>query len=335
MRPTGLGQLLALLIVWVPCAVSAHEVRPAYLEIRTDATQVVHILWKQPVAGEFALPLHPELSSGWLDETPVRSITTDSFLVREWTVGVPHVALAGQRLSVEGLDRTLTDVLVRIVDARGNESTHILRPGAARFDIPQSTRPALPVADYVGLGIEHIWTGVDHLLFVLGLLLLTPGLRVLLKTITAFTVAHSITLAAAALGWVHAPPAPVEAVIALSILYLAVELVHVREGRPALARRYPWVVAFTFGLLHGFGFAGALSEVGLPADRIPLALLLFNCGIEIGQVVFVGGALAGLALLGRGVPRVCAGVRWMMPHAIGSLAAFWFIERVLGAVGAL
>jgi len=293
-----LTQLLALLIVWLPCAARAHEVRPAsYLEIRSGASQVVHVLWKQPVAGELTLPLRPELSAGWLDQSPVRSITTDSFLLREWIIGLPHVPLAGQRLRIEGLDRTLTDVLVRIVDGQGKESTHILRPSATWLDITQSDRPGLPVGEYVGLGIEHIWTGADHLLFVLGLMLPTPRLRMLFKTITAFTAAHSITLAAAALGWVQVPPAPVEAVIALSILYLAVELVHIRQGRPAIARRYPWIVAFTFGLLHGLGFAGALSEVGLPTDRTPLALLLFNCGIEIGQIVFVAVVLGALALL--------------------------------------
>jgi hydrogenase/urease accessory protein HupE len=331
MRLTRLGQLLALLASWVSCVASAHEIRPAYLEIRIDRAQAVHILWKQPVAGELALPLHPQVSAGWLDASPVRSITTDSFLIREWRIVAPHTPMAGQRLSVEGLDKTLTDVLIRIVDAQGDETIHILRPGAASFYIPPSTKTAVPIAEYVGLGVEHIWTGIDHLLFVLGLMLLTPRLRALLKTITAFTLAHSLTLAAATLGLVHAPPAPVEAVIALSILYLAVELVHVREGRPALAQRYPWVIAFTFGLLHGFGFAGALSEVGLPPERIPLALLLFNCGIEIGQVVFVGVVSAVLALLARGVPRFCAGVKWVMPHAIGSLAAFWFIERALVA----
>lgn len=334
MRLAWPSKLLALLATCVSCAAGAHEIRPAYLEIRIDQAQMVHILWKQPVAGEWALPLHPRLSAGWLDASPVRSITTDSFLIREWRVAAPHAPLAGQRLSVEGLDKTLTDVLARIVDAEGHERAHILRPGAASFDIPESTKTALPIAEYVELGVEHIWTGIDHLLFVLGLMLLTPRLRALLKTITAFTIAHSLTLATAALGLVQAPPAPVEAVIALSILYLAVELVHVRKGRPALAQRYPWVIAFTFGLLHGFGFAGALSEVGLPPERIPLALLLFNCGIEIGQVVFVGVVLAVLALLARVVPRLCAGVKWVMPHAIGSLAAFWFIERTLLAFGA-
>jgi hydrogenase/urease accessory protein HupE len=333
MRLVGFARLLALLATWVSCTTTAHEVRPAYLEIRVDPSHAVHVLWKQPVAGEWALPLEPQLSSGWLNAAPLRSVTTDSYLIREWRIGMPHAPVAGQRLSVVGLDKTLTDVLVRIVDAQGHETTHILRPGAASFDLPQATSTALPIAEYVGLGIEHIWTGVDHLLFVLGLMLLTPGLRTLLKTITAFTVAHSLTLAAAALGLVHVPPAPVEAVIALSILYLAVELVHVREGRPAVAERYPWVVAFTFGLLHGFGFAGALSEVGLPQDRIPLALLLFNCGIEIGQVVFVGVVLAVLALLDRGVPRFCAGLKWAMPLAIGSLAGFWFIQRTLLAFG--
>lgn len=333
MRDASAALVLAMGALLASQRVVAHEIRPAYLEIRLDAAQSVRILWKQPVAGEMALPLRPKLSSGWTDTDPPRSIVTDSFLIRDWTVVAPHAPLEGQRLWVDGLDKTLTDVLIRIVQTNGDETTHILRPGENSYAISLPAKSAPPILEYLTLGIEHIWNGIDHLLFVLGLMLLAPRFRALLQTITAFTLAHSITLAAAALNVIKVPPAPVEAVIALSILYLATELVHVAEGRPALGQRYPWLVAFAFGLLHGLGFAGALSEVGLPANRIPVALLLFNCGIEIGQIVFVSAVLVVLALLARVLPPLACASRRALPHVIGSLAAFWFIERTLVALG--
>jgi hypothetical protein len=183
---------------------------------------------------------------------------------------------------------------------------------------------------YVGLGIEHILLGVDHLLFVLGLLLIVRGPWMLVKTITAFTLAHSITLALATLGVVHVPARPVDAAIALSIVFLAAEILHARQGRPGLAARKPWVVAFAFGLLHGLGFAAALTQLGLPQSESPLALLFFNVGVEIGQLMFVGVFLAlGWALRQLQVtwPRWSEAVP---AYAIGTIAAFWFIERTSG-----
>jgi hydrogenase/urease accessory protein HupE len=252
--------------------------------------------------------------------------------IRRWTVAASDAALQGQRLSIEGLQATLTDVLVRIVAGNGTETIHLIKPDEPSWILPSLSKTSLGVPHYLSLGIEHIWTGIDHLLFVLGLMLLATRFRELLKTITAFTVAHSITLAAAALELVNVPPASIEAVIALSIMYLAVELVQFRRGRAGLAHRFPWVIALVFGLLHGFGFAGALSEVGLPEERIPLALLLFNVGIELGQIAFVCGVLLVLRMLASVLPRASERIHWAMPHVIGSLAAFWFIERTLAAV---
>ena len=179
------------------------------------------------------------------------------------------------------------------------------------------------------LGIEHIWGGVDHLLFVLALLLIVKGLRRVILTITAFTVAHSITLAAATLGYVHVPGAPVEAAIALSIVFVAAEIVHGLQGRPGLTARAPWIVAFTFGLLHGFGFAGALAEVGLPQHAIPVALLFFNVGVELGQLLFVGAVALVVRALGE---ARMTWPRWseaVPAYAIGTVAMFWVIQRVL------
>jgi len=185
---------------------------------------------------------------------------------------------------------------------------------------------------YTVLGVEHILSGIDHLLFVLALLIITRGSWRLVKTVTAFTVAHSITLSLAALGFVRVPPAPVEAVIALSIVFVAAEIVHSRQGRPGLTERAPWVVAFTFGLLHGFGFAGALSQIGLPQHDIPLALLCFNVGVEVGQLLFIASVFAVVAVA-RPITRRVALPQpvwaWrVVPYAIGSVSAFWFIQRV-------
>ena len=179
------------------------------------------------------------------------------------------------------------------------------------------------------LGIEHILLGIDHLLFVLGLLLIVRGFGLLLKTITAFTVAHSVTLAMATLGFVNVPQAPVEAVIALSILFLASELAKQQKGNPGMTSRYPWVVALSFGLLHGFGFAGALSEVGLPQTDIPLALLFFNVGVEVGQLMFVAIVLMIFWVIQKLKFRWPAWTKQVPAYAIGSLAAFWFIQRTV------
>lgn len=317
-------------------AAVAHEVRPAYLEIREGAEGRVSVLWKQPVAGAMALPLRPVLSSGWLEAEPGELDRTDAYLTKRWSIPAPRASIEGQQLRIEGLDRSITDVMVRLEFASGIESLHIVRPEAPELLLPSARQAAPAVPRYLPLGMEHIWLGIDHLLFVLGLTLLVKRQRSrwvlpLLQTITAFTVAHSITLAAAAMRIVSVPPAPVEAAIALSIVYLAVELVRPSASSSLTAQR-PWLMAFVFGLLHGFGFAGALEEVGLPAERVPLALLFFNVGIELGQVMFVGTVLLllrGLSIL----PTLPDRVARTTPHLIGSLAAFWFIERTVAALG--
>jgi hydrogenase/urease accessory protein HupE len=319
---------LLLLLLAVPWLANAHEVRPAYLEITENSAGRVHVLWKQPTAGRLSLPLKPRLSSGWLDEAATSSVFTESYLLRRWEIPAPVGALDGQTLTVEGLDRTITDVLVRIAFADGDTRDHLLKPDHPSLAIAHEGQSSLPVGDYFQLGVTHIWLGIDHLLYVFGLMLLVNGMKTLLKTITAFTVAHSITLAGAALGYVDLSPRPIEAVIALSIVYVAVELVYLHRGRPGFACRYPWAVAFAFGLLHGFGFAGALAEVGLPTDAIPLALLLFNLGIEAGQVAFVLAVLLSLKGIAALLPRAAAWVPRTAPHAIGTLAAFWCLERL-------
>lgn len=190
---------------------------------------------------------------------------------------------------------------------------------------------------YTLLGVEHILVGIDHLLFVLALLFVVGGGWRLVKTITAFTIAHSLTLGLATLGYVNVPSAPVEAAIALSIVFLCVEIIHARRGRTGLTYAYPWIVAFAFGLLHGLGFAGALSEIGLPPPEIPVALLFFNIGVELGQLLFVFAAFLVLALLRRitGMTRDAAAyltVEHAVVYAIGILASYWLIERAIGTL---
>jgi hydrogenase/urease accessory protein HupE len=310
----------------VPLPGHAHEGRPVYLDLREDRPGEYSVLWKTPMQGEMRLALDPAFSGPVEVLTPMSTRRTGDAAVQTWRLRA--ASLRGQILRIAGLEATLTDALVRI--AFLDESTWVQRltprqPGSL---IP--TRPsAWSVAGtYLTLGVEHILMGVDHLLFVLALLLLTNGTWQLVKTVTAFTVAHSITLASATLGIVHVPSSPVEAVIALSIVLVAAEIVQARRGRAGLAAQVPWIVAFIFGLLHGFGFAGALSEVGLPEGHIPVALLFFNLGVETGQLLFVAAVLTlvvGFRRTGRAWPRWA---ELLPPYAIGSLAMFWVIQRL-------
>jgi hydrogenase/urease accessory protein HupE len=244
--------------------------------------------------------------------------------IKRWVIRTGPQGLDGWEVAVHGLPATMVDVLVRVAYADGRVVSRMLRPDAPSFTLTAET--AGPAAGgYFVLGVEHILFGIDHLLFVFALVLIVRGIGPLVKTITAFTVAHSITLAAATLGWVHVPSAPVEAVIALSIGFVAAEIVRSRRGQPGLTERAPWLVAGVFGLLHGFGFAGALSDVGLPANDIPLALLFFNVGVEAGQLAFVAVALGVIALLRR--IRLPDWTPHLPPYAIGSVAMYWVIER--------
>jgi hydrogenase/urease accessory protein HupE len=222
----------------------------------------------------------------------------------------------------------VSDVLVRLERLDGTTQLTRLTPSAPSFVVEAAPNAWEVARAYLSLGVEHILGGIDHLFFVLGLLLITRGAWRLVKTVTAFTVAHSVTLSLATLGYVHVPPPPVEAAIALSIVFVASEIIRSRRGEPSLTERYPWLVAFTFGLLHGLGFAGGLSAAGLPARHIPLALLLFSAGVEIGHFSFVGAFLAARAALGR-LSGSWPHWAWRLPpYAIGSVAAYWFIVRV-------
>jgi hydrogenase/urease accessory protein HupE len=314
------------LVAFVPIA-SAHEIRPAYLEITETQAGRYAVLWRTPLQAGMRLPVSLKLPEGVRAEreATVQELT-DSVLERRMIDAGPG-GLAGQRIDFVGLPATITDVLVRVALLDGTRSTTLVRPSRPWVEIAASRGTWAVARAYLTHGIEHILFGFDHLLFVLALILLVRSRRVLLLTITSFTLAHSLTLALATLGVVHVPGPPVEAAIALSILLLAVEIVHLERGRVGLTARRPWLVAFSFGLLHGFGFASALSDLGLPRGDIPLALLAFNVGVECGQLAFVGVVL-GLAALMRRL-RGRGQVRWRAtPYAIGTLAAFWFLERL-------
>lgn len=311
----------------------AHEVRPALLQITQQDAHHYDVLWKQPVNGEVAIRLLPRLSSGAINGVPDVASVTPLFALKIWkNISDEGAPLDGQTVSVEGLEHTITDVLVDVKLSSGRSVQQFLKPqhSSARLDLSEHAAP--PVAAYLTLGIEHILTGVNHLLFVFGLLLLVRKAWALLRTITAFTLAHSVTLVATSLGWIHVRSSVVEALVALSIVILAVELARGQRGETGLTSRYPWLIAFAFGLLHGCAFAGALAEVGLPQEHIPLALLLFNVGVEIGQILFICVAMLVLWAVSLAVKEVPAWTRFSVPYAIGTFASYWFIERFAVAV---
>jgi hydrogenase/urease accessory protein HupE len=308
----------------------AHESRPAYLEIRQTAPGRYAILWRTPVLSGQRLPVALRLPTGVRGVSePVVQELNDSRIER-WTIEADSGAFGGHRIEFPGLQATITDVLVRIQMLDGTSSTTLVHASQPWVEMTTSRGRWEMALSYLAYGVQHILFGFDHLLFVLGLLLLVRGAGPLLKTITAFTVAHSITLALATLGAVHLPPPPVEAIIALSIVFLASELVKQQRGVVGLAQQYPWVIAFAFGLLHGFGFAGTLTRVGIPTSDVPLALLMFNLGVELGQLGFVAVCLLTAHSLRSLEIRWPRWARAAPAYAIGSLAAFWVIERITG-----
>jgi hydrogenase/urease accessory protein HupE len=332
---------LAFAVAWFAPYSGAHEVRPAFLEIRETAPETYDVLWKVPARGEYRLGLHVRMPQECSGE-PQHGSFVDAAFVEKWRVHCPG-GLVGREISIEGLSATRTDVLARVERADGTTQTTRLTPEQVSFQVTASPSGLQVSKTYFVLGVEHILLGVDHLLFVLGLLFLVGNWKQLVGTVTAFTVAHSITLAGATLGFVYAPQAPIEATIALSVMFVAAEVLHRAHGTAGLAARAPWVVAFVFGLLHGFGFSGALREVGLPQTDIPLALLFFNVGVEAGQLMFIAVVMLVLSAVTRvlrdpgrtdhGPWYSEAMIRVPVAYVIGSVAAFWTVQRVVGFWG--
>lgn len=319
--------LILLAALLVPLASFAHEVRPAYLELRELQSGEFAVLWKTPMRGELRLALKPVFSESVKNETPITTRESGSAAVQTWRISTKE-PLRGQSLRIQGLDATMTDALVRIEFTDGTGWLHRLTPQEPVATIPARQSRWSVAGEYLKLGVEHILLGVDHLLFVLALVLIVVGWKRLLGTITAFTLAHSCTLTAATLGLVRVPVPPVEAVIALSIVFVAAEIIRSKNGCQGLCARAPWIVAFTFGLLHGFGFAGALSEIGLPTGNIPTALLFFNMGVEVGQLLFIAVVLSLIWLSRRLRFRFPRWSGLIPPYAIGSLAMFWVFQRI-------
>lgn len=310
--------------------VSADEIRPALLDIKEQNTGLFAVTWKLPTKGGKALAISPQLPDNLsLVGSPTVQQLPAARIVRSTYKMTGESSLTGKTITINGLTAVQTDVLLQINFKEGVSHSAILRPASPTFTIPVKASRIEIAGDYWRLGTVHILEGVDHLLFVFALLLLVSGLMPLLKAVTSFTVAHSITLVLATLGLVHVPPAPTEAIIALSILFLASEIIRQRNGEIGLTERYPWLIAFMFGLFHGLGFAGALSEIGVPQHEVPLALLMFNVGVETGQLLFIGVVLILFALLRR-LPVTAPQAAWrVLPYGIGSVAAFWTIERVM------
>lgn len=319
--------IVLLLGTFLPESSHAHEIRPAYLEIKQQTTDTYQVLWKIPLLGNKAPKIDPIFPENFSLEQVGDEFLPDAYIRRYQ--GIYQESLNGQKIAIQGLELTLVDVLVQINLLDESSYTLLLQPDNAAAVIPKEPNKWEVIKLYIALGIEHILIGIDHLLFVLGLLLLVSGIKPLIQTITAFTVAHSITLGAATFDLIHVPQAPVEAVIALSIVFLAREYLMVQKGKKSLTAQYPWVVAFSFGLLHGFGFAGALSEIGFPQKDVPLALLTFNIGVELGQLIFIGIVL----ILWKMVQKIKFPLpQWswkILPYAMGIIAAFWLVERVL------
>lgn len=324
--------IIVLLVcgVW-SAAACAHEVRPAYLMVRQTGADTYDVLWKVPARGDMRLGIYVTFPPGTEQLTLPRKMMIDDAYVERWTLRHPG-GLSGGVIRVRGLEATRIDVLARIEHLNGAAQTARVLPDNPTFMVEAAPSVWSVGRTYFILGVEHILLGIDHLLFVLVLVLLVKGWKRLTATITMFTVAHSVTLALAALGVVNVPGPPVEACIALSIVFVAAEVVRSRcaksTERPALTKRAPWIVAFTFGLLHGLGFAGALSDVGLPSHAIPWALLFFNIGVEIGQLLFVLFLLCLSWMSQRSAVPVTAWGWRVATYSIGAVAVFWSIERI-------
>lgn len=310
---------------------STDEIRPAYLELREISAGEFNVLWQTPMAGDARLALEVEFSGEATSLSPAATRIAGGNAIETWTLRAPE--LRGQTLRIRGLEKTVTDVLTRIEFLDGTVAINVVQPSSPALVVPERQSTLALARNYVLYGIQHILFGLDHLLFVLGLMLIVGDRWMLVKTITSFTVAHSITLAIATLGYAHAPVDPLNAAIALSILFLGPEIARIWRGETSLTIRQPWLVAFIFGLLHGFGFAGALTGAGLPRPDLAVALLTFNIGVEIGQIAFVLLVVA----LERSFRQL--EIRWpiMLARApgylIGCAGAFWTLQRTAILLG--
>ena len=314
------------LITSLPAA--ADELRPGYLELTQLDAAHWQMVWKAPVLGGLAARAHPQVPAFCRQSVPTARLE-GAAVVAESELTCSR-KLAGSRVGLAGLDGAFTDALLRAAPLGRPVQAARLTPAQPYAIIAVLPDQWAVARSYFVLGVEHILTGYDHLLFVVALVLLLARLGVVVRAATAFTVAHSLTLAGTTLGVIGLAQAPVEALIALSIVFLAVEIVKKNPARPRLSERIPWVVAFGFGLIHGFGFAGALREIGLPEGDVPTALVTFNLGVEAGQLVIVAVTLCAMAALSKYAPAMLRRAKLASSYAIGITASFWLIQRVIG-----
>lgn len=319
--------LIILIVVAMLSPATAHELRPAFLDMRETAPSTFDVMWKVPARGDMRLSISARLPENCSKPAETMKSLEQNVYLERWQT-VCSGGLSGRSIVIDGLMAVASDVLLRIEYADGTLETQRLTAANPAYTV-RGPQTALETAStYFRLGVAHILGGIDHLLFVLALLLLISDWRTLLKTITAFTFAHSITLTGAALGLFSLPQAPVEITIALSIVFVAVEVVKRQPGRKRLAERWPWVIAFLFGLLHGFGFAGALTEIGLPQKDVPLALLSFNLGVEAGQLLFVFAILVVMRLAAKLSSLSPVHMQRAAAYVIGIAASYWLLERL-------
>ena len=306
----------------------AHELRPAFLSITETAEAQYNILWKTPALGDKQLALKANFPTSCTSTHGLRRVEENKFAIETWVLTCPET-LRGQSLNIGGLDKTLTDVLIKTTWQNGESFTARLTPDNTQLDFTKSRPQGGVIKTYFMLGVQHILGGIDHLLFVLAVMLLVTRGKKLFFSITAFTIGHSVTLALATLDIVHLNPSLVEVLIAMSIVLMAYEAARRWRGKSGLTMEYPWVVTFLFGLLHGFGFAGALRAIGLPQSDIPAALLFFNVGVEVGQLLFIGAVLTLLIfplirrLSTRSTPML------IPSYAVGIIAVFWTLQRAV------
>ena len=319
--------IFAILFGSVPLI--ADEIKLAYLEIEQHSTNSYAVLYKSPSKNLKKPFLDEVFPADCITSLPVKSYVTNKMYREHMTVDCQGT-LEGKTLSLEPLNRSDIDMLLHMDLSSGKTISKLLSSSEKTYNIPDKSAGTDIAGTYTWLGITHILIGFDHLLFVFALLLIVQSTRRLLWTISAFTLAHSLTMAGAMLGLVQMPQKPVEAVIALSILFLALEIMHEKQGKIGLTSRYPWAIAFIFGLLHGFGFAGALAEVGVPEDAIVLSLLFFNIGVELGQLIFVASIVfVAYVLQQLKYNDVVERLKTLIVYGMGSISTFWLIERTL------
>ncbi|MDO9060683.1 MAG: HupE/UreJ family protein [Bradyrhizobium sp.] len=323
-----LSGIIALCVLFGATSAPADEFRPGYLELRQQDAETWDVFWKVPAQADRPRSgIDVVLPADTVNLSEPRGGYHAGVYFERWRIRRPG-GLIGQMVRIDGLPPDIADVLVRVERSDGTSQVARLLPSNPAFVVEASAGAAQVARTYFVLGVEHILLGVDHLLFVLALLLVVRNAGRVVMTVTAFTLAHSITLAAATLGLVRVSGPPVEAMIALSIVFVAAEIVHGAQGRPGLTERWPWLVAFTFGLLHGLGFAGALADIGLPQNAIPLALFFFNVGVELGQLLFVAAVAVAASLMARARHVWPRWIELAPAYAIGSMAMFWVLQRV-------